>query len=75
MGELVTFQYGNFAILGEQVKEFTQRTGCSNRVANHTLRGQLYLSNLEENTQAGIAPKARNGVYSCWSACSITQPP
>ena len=46
MEELVTLQYANFTILGERVKEFAQRTGCSNRAANWTLRGQLYLNKL-----------------------------
>ena len=46
MEKLVTLQYGNFTILGEQMKEFAQRTDCSNRVANQTLRDQLYLNEL-----------------------------
>ena len=44
MEELVTLQNGNFTILGDWAKEFTQRTSCSNRVASQTLRGQLFLS-------------------------------
>ena len=48
MEELVTLQYGNFTILGEWVKEFAQRTGCSNRFANLTLRGPLYLNGLRK---------------------------
>ena len=48
MEESVTLQYGNFAILGEQVKEFTQRTSCSNRVADQTLSGQLFLNELRQ---------------------------
>ena len=47
MGELVTLQYRCFTILGEQVKEFAQRTGCSKRVADWTLCGQLYLNELK----------------------------
>ena len=39
-------QYGTFAILGEQVKEYARRTGCSNWVADWTLQDQLYLSEL-----------------------------
>ena len=46
MEELVTLQYGIFPILGEQVREYTQRTGYSNRVADQTIWGQLYLSEL-----------------------------
>ena len=46
MEELVTLQYGSFRILGERTKKFAQRTGCSKRVANQTLWGQLYLSEL-----------------------------
>ena len=45
MEELITLQYGSFTILGERVKEFTQRTICSKWVANWTLQGQLYLVN------------------------------
>ena len=29
--ELVTLHYGNFSILGEQAREFAQRTNCSNQ--------------------------------------------
>ena len=47
MEEMVTLQYGSFAILGEWAKEFTQRIGCSKRVANQTLQGQLYLNKLK----------------------------
>ena len=46
MEELVTLEYGNFAILGEWVREFAKRTDCSNRVATWTLRGQLYFNEL-----------------------------
>ena len=37
MEELVTLHYGNFSILGEWVREFTQSTSCSNWVANQNL--------------------------------------
>ena len=46
MEELITLQYGNFTILGEQTKVFTPRTRYSNRVANWTLRGQFYPNKL-----------------------------
>ena len=46
MEELVILHYGNFSILGEWVREFTQRTGCSNQVADWTLRSQLFLHEL-----------------------------
>ena len=44
--ELVTLHYGNFSILGEQVKELAWRTGCSNWVASQTLQGQLFLDEI-----------------------------
>ena len=46
MEELVTLHYGNFSILGEQAREFTQRTSCSNQVADQTLWLQLFLNEL-----------------------------
>ena len=46
MEELVTLLYGCFMILGERVKEFAKRTSCSKRVADWTLWGQLYLSEM-----------------------------
>ena len=46
MEGLVTLQYGNVTILWEWVKEFNQRTDCSNRVADQTLRGQFFLIEL-----------------------------
>ena len=46
MEELVILHYGNFSILGEQAREFTQRTGCSNLVAGQTLGSQLFLNDL-----------------------------
>ena len=46
MEELVTLQHGNFAILGKRAREFTLRTSCSNRVADQTLRYQLFLNEL-----------------------------
>ena len=46
MEELVILQYGSFTILGEWTKEYAQRTNCSNWVADQTLWGQLYLSEL-----------------------------
>ena len=44
MEEIVILQYGNFAILGEWVKEFAQRTSCSNWVGNQTLWGANFTS-------------------------------
>ena len=46
MEEFVTLHYGNFSILGEWAKEFTQRNG-SNWVADETLRGQMFLNELK----------------------------
>ena len=46
MEGLVTLQYGSFTILGEQVKEYGQRTRCSKWVAEWTLQDHLYLSKL-----------------------------
>ena len=46
MEELVPIQYGSFTILGRQAKEYAHRIGCSTWVADQTLQGQLYLSEL-----------------------------
>ena len=46
MEKLLTLHYGNFSILGEWVKEFAQRTGCSNWVADWTLCSQLFLDEI-----------------------------
>ena len=46
MEELGSLHYGNFSILGEQAREFTWRTSCSNWVADWTLRGQLFLNEI-----------------------------
>ena len=46
MEELVTLQHGSFTILEEQAKEYAQRTGCFNPLADQTHLGQLYLSEL-----------------------------
>ena len=47
MEELVTVQHEGFMILGEWAKEFTQRPGCSKRMADQSLWGQLYLNELK----------------------------
>ena len=44
MEELVTLQYGNFTILVKWIRDYTQRAGCSNRVANQALQFQLFLN-------------------------------
>ena len=48
MEELVILYYGNFSILGSWVREYTQRTGCSNRVTDQTLWNQLFLDKLHK---------------------------
>ena len=64
MEELVTLWYGNIAILWEQVKQFTLGTGCSNRVADWTLRGQLFLNKLrQEHPGWSTAHKQEWGLF------------
>ena len=46
MEELITLYHSNFVILWERAKEFTQQTGCSNCVADWTLRSQIFLDEL-----------------------------
>ena len=46
MEELDILHYRNFSILGEWVREFTQRTSYSNWVANWTHWGQLFLDEI-----------------------------
>ena len=47
MEELITLYYGNFAILGERVRDFTWHTGCSNCDADRTLRSQIFFDELK----------------------------
>ena len=46
MEEWDILQYGSFTILGEWVREYAQRTSCSNQIADQTLWHQLYSSKL-----------------------------
>ena len=46
MEEMVTLQYGSFAALSEWAKVVALTTGCSKRVAESALRGQLFLDKL-----------------------------
>ena len=48
MEELITLHHGNFAILGKRVKEYAQRTGCFNWVADQTLQSQLFLDEIKK---------------------------
>ena len=45
--ELVTLQYGSFGTLSDQVKQLTQRTGCSKHPTEWAMRWQLYLDELD----------------------------
>ena len=64
MEELVTLHYGNFSILGEWVREFAQRTGCSNWVANWTLQSQVFLNELRrEHLGWSITQKQEWGLF------------
>ena len=75
MEELVILHKGNFSILGEWVREFAQRTCCSNWVGDQTLWSQLFLkTNYTGGIQAGVLPRNRNGASSCWITCSIMWP-
>ena len=47
MEELITLYYGNFAILGERVKDFVQCISCSNCITDRTLRSQIFLDKLK----------------------------
>ena len=62
MEESVTLYHGNFSILVEWAREFAQRTGCSNCVANWILQSQLFSMSYEENIQTGVPPRNKNGV-------------
>ena len=46
MEELVILYYRNVTILRSQAREYTQRTGCLNRVEDQILWGQLFLDEL-----------------------------
>ena len=46
MEEWIILYYGNFAILGDRVREFAQHTGCSNHMADRTMRSQTFLNEL-----------------------------
>ena len=48
MEELITLHYGNFVILGKRAKEYTQRTGCFNWVADWSLKSQLFLGEMKK---------------------------
>ena len=48
MKELFTLHHGNFAILWKWAKEFTQRIGCSNWVADWALQSQLFLDEMKK---------------------------
>ena len=64
MEKLVTLYYGNFAILGERVRKFAWRTGCSKRVTNLTLRGQLFLNELgHEHSGWNTTYKQQGGLF------------
>ena len=67
---------GNFMILGKQVKEYTQRTDCSNSSSRTgplvpVIPGQDEegMSREECHPQAGMEPA------SCWNKCSAMLPP
>ena len=47
MEELLTLYYGNFAILGERVRDFAWCTSCSNCIADRTQRSQIFLDKLK----------------------------
>ena len=64
MEELVIMHYGNFSILGEWAREFTQRTGCSNWVAEQTLWSQMFLNKLHrEHLGWSISQKQEWGLF------------
>ena len=46
MEELITLYYGYFAILRERARDFAQCFGCSNCIADRTLRIQIFLDKL-----------------------------
>ena len=55
MEELITLQHGSFTILEERVREYAQRTGCPNQVADWTLQVQLYVNTLRREHLNGNA--------------------
>ena len=73
--ELVTLQYGNFIILGSRWGNSPKGPAAPIGLPIRPSGASFISTNWEENTQAGVSPNARNGVSSCWSTCSIMQPP
>ena len=60
MEELITLLHGNFTILGKRTKEYTQRTGCSNQVANWALQSQLFLGKMKKECLGKMPPADKN---------------
>ena len=50
MEELITLYHGNFMILEKRAKEYAQRTGCSNWVAEQALHSQLFLDEMKKES-------------------------
>ena len=64
MEELITLYYGNFSILGERAKDFTQCSGCSNCVTDRTLQSQIFLDELKmENPGWTTAHRQEWGLF------------
>ena len=66
MDKFVTLYYGNFAILGEWVKEFSRCTSCSNWFADRTLWGQIFLNELKRAPKLDHHPQAVVGTLLIW---------
>ena len=71
MEELITLHHGNFTILGRQVKEFTQRMGCLNLVADWALQCQSFLDEMQKECPRWNTTHRQEWNLFCWNECSI----
>ena len=48
MDELITLHHGKFKILRKRAKEYAQRTGCSNWVADQVFQSQIFMDEMKK---------------------------
>ena len=70
MEELITLHHGNFAILGKWLKEYAQRTGCSNQAADWALHSQLFLDEMKKEHPWWNTFHRQEWNLFCWNECS-----
>ena len=66
-------QYSSFATLSKRVKQDALRTGCSERVAEWAIQGQLYLDELNRDHLGWRTAWHQEGGSSYWIVCSTMQ--